>query len=127
MNFRDQRVTCSVCDKVFIFTVTDQRQIYESGQADSGLQPEGIAPPTECPSCRHQEPQTGRAIGRIKWFSEEKGYGFISRPNASDVFFHRSQVVDEPPASLQEGAAVTFDQISTDRGVEAQQVKVEEE
>jgi hypothetical protein len=36
-------------------------------------------------------------------------------------------VVDEPLASLQEGTAVTFDQISTDRGVEAQQVKVEEE
>ena len=127
MNFRDQRATCSVCENVFVFTVTEQRQMVESGQAVSESHGQGIVPPAECPSCRRQEPQTGRARGRIKWFSQEKGFGFISRPIGDDVFFHRSQVGDEPLASLQEGVAVTFDQVSTDRGIEARQISVEEE
>ena len=127
MNFRDQPMTCTVCEKMYVFTVTEQRQIHESGQSVSGSHLEGTDPPAECPSCRREEPQTGRSIGRIKWFSEEKGYGFIAKPNGADVFFHRSQAVDAPLASLQEGVAVTFDQVSTDRGIEAREVKVEAE
>lgn len=115
MNFRDQRLTCEVCGKSFIFTVTEQRKLSESGEAVTQ---------TRCPSCRLQDSETGRWLGQIKWFSYEKGYGFIVKPNADEIFFHRSQVVDEPLVSLEEGTQVTFEQVKTDRGSEAQQVKV---
>ena len=127
MNFRDQSVTCAVCGNEFIFTVTEQRQISESAQTASGGQLQAIIPPKECRSCRRQEPHTGRVSGRIKWFSQEKGYGFISRPDHADVFFHRSQVDNEPLELLREGIVVTFDEVSTDRGNEARQVRVEDD
>jgi CspA family cold shock protein len=125
MNFRDQPVTCSACGKTFIFTVTEQRLLYTSIQAASGLSSSEIVAPTLCPDCRLRDPETGRLSGRIKWFSHEKGYGFIVKPNADEVFFHRSQVVDASLESLQDGTPVTFEQVSTERGEEAQQVRVE--
>ena len=125
MNYRDQPVICAVCGKTFIFTVTEQRQLQRSHRDAYDPQTDQIIAPTRCPSCRLRDPETGRWSGRIKWFSYEKGYGFIVKPNADEIFFHRSQVIDEPLVSLQEGAAVTFEQIVTDRGTEAQQVRVE--
>ncbi len=116
MNFRDQRLTCTVCTKAFIFTVTEQRQLDESGQE--------VLPPDQCSKCRTRDPETGRWTGRIKWFSGEKGYGFIVKPDGDELFFHRSQVVDELMAPIEEGTPVTFDQVSTERGAEANQVKI---
>jgi CspA family cold shock protein len=116
MNFRDQQLTCTVCGKTFIFTVTEQRKLHESGQEEVS---------TKCRDCRVRDPETGRWSGQVKWFSYEKGYGFIVKPNGDEVFFHRSQVVDELSASLEEGMPVTFDQITTMRGPEARQVNVE--
>jgi CspA family cold shock protein len=72
-----------------------------------------------------RDPESGRWSGRIKWFSLEKGYGFIVKPDAGEIFFHRSQVLDAALDSLQEGATVTFEQIVTDRGTEARKVRVE--
>ena len=116
MNFRDQLVQCEQCDKRFVFTVTEQRRLETQGQP--------LTPPTHCPGCRLRDQDTGRLSGQVKWFSLEKGYGFINRVDNQDVFFHRSQVLDAPLASLQEGTPVTFDQVSTERGEEAHQVRV---
>ncbi len=116
MNFRDQRLTCTVCAKAFIFTVTEQRQLVESGQE--------AVPPAQCSTCRTRDPETGRWTGRVKWFSGEKGYGFIVKPDGDEIFFHRSQVIDGLLVSIEEGTQVTFDQVSTERGAEANQVKV---
>ena len=127
MNFRDRPETCSACGKTYFFTVTEQRQLSESGQAVLDPQSNEIVPAANCPSCRLRDPETGRWSGRIKWFSDEKGYGFIAKPDFNEVFFHRSHVVDEPPVSLEEGASVTFEQVSTERGEEARQVQVESE
>ena len=125
MNYRDQPVICTVCGKRFIFTVTEQRQLHRSRGDASDAQTDQIIAPAKCPSCRVRDPQTGRLSGRIKWFSPEKGYGFIVKPDAGEIFFHRSQVIDEALDSLQEGVAVTFEQIVTDRGTEARQVRLE--
>ena len=114
MNFRDKALTCAVCGKRYIFTVTEQRQLFDAGQE--------VHEPTDCPNCRIRDPETGRWSGRIKWFSVEKGYGFIVKPNSDEIFFHRSQLIDAAPESLQEGAAVTFEEVATDRGSEARQV-----
>lgn len=127
MNFRDQPVECTVCAKPFIFTVTEQRRLHESGQPVFDPESNEIVALKKCPSCRLRDPETGRWTGRIKWFSHEKGYGFIVKPDANEIFFHRSQVVDEPLVELKEGASVTFEEVETDRGSEARQVRVESE
>jgi CspA family cold shock protein len=124
MNFRDRLVECTVCGKKFVFTVTEQRQLHESGHAVLDPETNEIVPPEKCPSCRLRDPETGRWTGRIKWFSYEKGYGFIVKPDADEIFFHRSQVIDEPLVELKEGAPVTFEEVDTDRGAEARQIRV---
>lgn len=48
--------------------------------------------------------------GVVKWFNEEKGYGFISCDNGNDVFVHHSQVKEQGnDKDLHEGENVTFD------------------
>jgi CspA family cold shock protein len=127
MNFRDKAVTCEVCGKQFIFTVTEQRKLYQASQNGDQAGKGEITPPTRCSTCRMRDPETGRLHGRVKWFSYEKGYGFIVKPDDDEIFFHRSQVADEPVVALDEGTPVTFDEVMTDRGAEAQQVKVTSE
>jgi CspA family cold shock protein len=125
MNFRDRPATCTSCGKTFIFTVTEQRQLHDAGQIAFEPDTNEIAAPASCPSCRLRDPATGRWSGRVKWFSSENGYGFIVKPNGEEIFFHRSQIMDEPPVALEEGALVSFELVSTDRGEEAKQVKLE--
>jgi CspA family cold shock protein len=127
MNFRDRLVICTVCGQTFIFTVTEQRRLYQSGQAVYDPSSNEISAEAVCPSCQLQDPETGRWSGKIKWFSAEKGYGFIIKPNFDELFFHRSQVIDEALVLLEDGAPVTFEQITTEKGMEARQVRVESE
>ena len=48
-------------------------------------------------------------IGRVKWFSAEKGYGFIEREGGPDVFVHYSAIQDEGFRTLDEGQEVEFE------------------
>ncbi len=47
--------------------------------------------------------------GTVKWFNADKGYGFITRDNGSDVFVHFSAIQGEGYKTLVEGQQVTFD------------------
>ena len=48
-------------------------------------------------------------LGKVKWFSAEKGYGFIEGQDGKDVFVHFSAIVSDGYKTLEEGQKVTFD------------------
>jgi cold shock protein len=63
-----------------------------------------------------------RFTGTIKWFSDAKGYGFIEREDADDIFVHHSAIEGVGFKTLKEGEAVEFDVVEEDKGPRAQNV-----
>ncbi len=64
------------------------------------------------------------AEGTVKWFSNEKGYGFIERGNGeADVFVHFSAIAGEGYKSLTEGQHVSFEVVQGDKGLQAANVE----
>ena len=64
------------------------------------------------------------AQGTVKWFNDQKGFGFISAEDGNDYFVHHSSILGEGFKTLKEGASVKFDIEKTDRGPRAVQVSV---
>jgi CspA family cold shock protein len=64
------------------------------------------------------------AIGTVKFFNAEKGYGFITRDEGKDVFVHYSNIQGDGFKSLSEGQRVEFDVAPGRKGEEAQNVRV---
>ena len=62
--------------------------------------------------------------GTVKFFNNEKGYGFISREGGDDVFVHFSNIAGSGYKSLDEGQTVEFDVAPGKKGEEAQNVRV---
>ena len=60
--------------------------------------------------------------GTVKWFNAEKGYGFITGENGSDVFVHFSAIQGEGFKTLEEGQAVSYDLTEGARGMQAANV-----
>ena len=60
--------------------------------------------------------------GNVKWFDEQKGYGFIERETGDDVFVHFSAINEDGFKTLEEGAAVEFEVVEGDRGPQAENV-----
>ncbi len=66
------------------------------------------------------------ARGRVKWFSEKRGYGFISREDGDDIFVHYSAIKKEGFRTLREGDEVEFEISQGDKGLQATDVTVVE-
>lgn len=58
-------------------------------------------------------------IGKVKWFNNEKGYGFIEYEDLEDIFVHYSAIIKEGYKTLKEGAIVSFKLIETSKGLQA--------
>ena len=62
--------------------------------------------------------------GTVKWFSNEKGYGFIEREGGDDVFVHFSQIAQDGYKSLEQGQRVSFEVTEGPKGLQAAEVKL---
>ena len=60
--------------------------------------------------------------GKVKWFNESKGYGFIQQDNGPDVFVHYSAIETEGFKTLVEGQRVKFDIVEDEKGLKAANV-----
>lgn len=65
--------------------------------------------------------------GSVKWFNNEKGYGFIDHSAGEDIFVHYSAIRHEGYKTLSEGQIVDFDLIETSKGLQAQNVTIKKE
>jgi CspA family cold shock protein len=63
------------------------------------------------------------AEGRVKWFNDKKGYGFIETSDQGDVFVHHTAIVGEGFRSLSEGEQVSFEVERGPKGPQAVNVK----
>lgn len=126
MNFRDEWVQCTVCDRQFVYTVEQQRSVHATGQTEEPVhvcRACGRGEEESAPERQMQlDPETGHWVGSVKWFDLDKGYGFIDRGDGTDVFFHRSGVVGHP-SEFVDGQQVTYTIEETDRGLQAIEVR----
>ena len=62
-------------------------------------------------------------IGKIKWFNNEKGYGFIDGEGEEDIFVHYTAIKQEGYRTLSEGQEVEYELLETKKGLQAINVK----
>ena len=63
------------------------------------------------------------AVGKVKWFNESKGYGFIEQEGGEDVFVHFSDIQQEGFKTLKEGQEVEFEISQGPKGLQATKVQ----
>jgi len=67
-----------------------------------------------------------RETGRVKWFNNAKGYGFIERSSGGDVFVHHTAIQADGYRTLEEGQSVEFTVVQGPKGLQAQEVTRQE-
>ena len=65
-----------------------------------------------------------KETGTVKWFSDQKGFGFIKRENGDDLFVHHNSIEGEGYKTLKENDTVEFDVVTTEKGEAASNVTV---
>ena len=123
MSYRDTWAVCEECGSKFIFRVEEQRRLAAKG--------EPVVAPDRCPDCREGAKSGGKPAeeigpgpheGEVKWYSGEKGYGFIVHPGGEEIFFHRTGIATGERPNFPEGTKVTYVVEQTDRGPQAVEV-----
>jgi cold shock protein len=64
-----------------------------------------------------------KETGKVKWFNNAKGYGFIERESGEDVFVHHTAIKDEGYRTLSEGETVSFTVVQGPKGLQAAEVE----
>ncbi|MFH1079577.1 MAG: cold-shock protein [Pseudomonadota bacterium] len=62
--------------------------------------------------------------GKVKWFNESKGFGFIEKNDGGDIFVHYSAIQSSGFKTLTEGQSVSFDVVQGNKGPAAENVKL---
>jgi CspA family cold shock protein len=63
------------------------------------------------------------ASGKVKWFDNKRGFGFILQDTGQDVFVHHSSIIGNGYKTLQEGELVNYELVSSDKGPKAERVQ----
>jgi cold shock protein len=63
------------------------------------------------------------ASGKVKWWDNTKGFGFIAQESGQDVFVHHSSILGEGFKTLHEGEEVIFEVVASEKGPKAEQVQ----
>lgn len=66
-----------------------------------------------------------RFFGKVRWFNDTKGIGFIKRDDLPDVFVHYKSILSDGHKTLKKGQSVSFEIMETDFGMQASQVMLE--
>jgi len=67
--------------------------------------------------------ETNMASGKVKWFDNKKGFGFIAQDSGQDVFVHHTSILGAGFKTLNEGEEVSFEVVTSDKGPKAQNVQ----
>ena len=78
--------------------------------------------PATFESTRKEKEKLSRTTGRVKWFNNTKGYGFIGQEGGADVFVHYSAITGDGYKTLQEGDLVEFEVTQGQKGPQAEKV-----
>lgn len=141
MNFSDRWAEDQEGRK-FVFTVEMQRRLHKAGlpvepqslmeldnvptpqTTEQTKQSDGRSEPEE-PATIQIDPETGKYLGRLKWYNAARGYGFIARGGGEDIFFHKTGAMGDPD-KLDEGQWVLYDVEHRKKGPEATEVEAYE-
>jgi cold shock CspA family protein len=123
--------------KKYVFTVSMKRKLARAGlpiEAESLSElkdtpsPAKSSPPERKrkeftqPDIIQIDPETGKYIGRLKWYNPVRGYGFIARGAGEDIFFHKTSTIGNPD-EFEEGQWVLYDVEDRPKGPEAAEVE----
>jgi CspA family cold shock protein len=123
--------------KKYVFTVAMKRKLARAGlpiEAESLGELKDTPSPAKSstperkrkeftqPDIIQIDPETGKYIGRLKWYNPVRGYGFIARGAGEDIFFHKTSTIGNPD-EFEEGQWVLYDVEDRPKGPEAAEVE----
>ncbi len=118
MPFQDELLTCEQCGDTFVYRVEEQR-LQDELELDAEK-------PRRCPKHREDlEAGPGLHAGVVKWYRDDKHFGFIAQRDGTDIFFHRSGIEGDPE-QFKEDTPVWYEITATDRGPQAVNVHLRE-